>query len=266
MGQDLVIAPPTDLEYAGAEVDAIVNALGAELMSDNVTFRAVVDKLSVRKWRYVFIAAHGTPDGIQLEDGLLSPSSLVQLLKANPPDLVVINTCSSLDIAVRVKEEAGVDCIGTIIDIPDRDAYVTISQLARALAKGLDVATAYHLSRPSRERLYTYQNGKLHMNGGNRQEDRDRLLLEVFKKLDRIDERMRTLEQDVRAPRRKFRPMQVVSFLGGWMFLMAPFVAFAKLDDPRFAWFVLSWILSSLCFAFTFEFISTGVHNNDGPD
>jgi hypothetical protein len=262
MGKDLVIAPPTDLEYAGAEVDTIVNALGAELISDNVTFRALLDKLAGRKWRYVFFAGHGTSDGIMLEDGLVSPSSLIQMIKANPPDLLVLNTCSSIDIAVRVKEETGVDCIGTIIDIPDRDAYVTIAQLARALAKGLDVATAYDLSRPARERLYTYQNGKLRMNGGNRQDDRDRLLLEVFKKLDRIDDRMRVLE----SPRRKFKPMQIAAFLAGWLFLMAPFFAFARFDDARFVWFIFCWVLSSLCFAVTFEFISAGGNSNDGSD
>jgi hypothetical protein len=264
MGKDLVIAPPTDLEYAGAEVDAIVNALGAELMSDNVTFRALVNKLAERKWRYVFFAGHGTPDGIELEDGPISPSSLVQLIKSNPPELLVINTCSSIDIAVRVMEDAGVPCIGTIIDIPDRDAYVTISQLARALARGLDVATAYDLSRPSRERLYTYQNGKLRMNGGNRQEDRDRLLLEVFKKLDRIDERLRVLETKENRPH--FRGDQVLSFIAGWVFMFAPSLLFARLDDSRFVWFTLCWTLSALCFAFTFGFFLPGGTHNDRPD
>jgi hypothetical protein len=70
--------------------------------------------------------------------------------------------------------QAAVIC--TVLDVPDVDAYITGASLANALAQGLDVSTAYQVSRPSTNRQYILLNGSVRLNGANELDDLKRLV------------------------------------------------------------------------------------------
>jgi hypothetical protein len=264
LARNLVIAPPTDLEYQQAEVQNIINYLKADVLIDDVDTRSVMDALS-KGYKYVFIVAHGSSEGIQLEDGLLTTSTLIQLLRQNPPALLAINTCSSISIAVMVHEEIRTSTVGTIIDVPDREAYVTLSKLAKALGAGKDIATAYQVSKPSPNRTYVLLNGTMQMGGGNQSEDNARMLLALYAKLDRIEAQVAELE--LRSHKQvRFRSDQVFFFVLFWIFLFAPATFNAEWGSPVFAWGILSRLLAAACFAYTFGFINPGSIKNDGPN
>jgi hypothetical protein len=264
MARNLVIAPPTDLEYQQAETQNILNALGADVLIDDVDLRSVMAALG-RGYRYIFIVAHGTPEGIQLEDGLLTTSLLIQLLRSNPPELLAINTCSSVSIAVAVHEDAGVPTIGTMVDVPDRQAYVTMSKLAQALGEGKDIQAAYKVSKPHPNRTYVLMNGSPRMGGANQSEDNARLLVQLYTKLERIEAKVGELES---AKRRQytFRRDQIAAFVLFWVFLFAPPILLTdNWESAASVWAVLSRLAAALLFSYTFGFINPG-RNDDRVD
>jgi hypothetical protein len=256
MTRDLVIAPPSDLEFQQAEVQAIINALNAEVLMDTVGLRSVMEALG-RPHRYVFIVGHGTPEGIQLEDGLLTTSTLVQLLRSNPPELIAINTCKSISMAVRIREECSVATVATIIDVPDREAFVTMARLATALGQGMDVVAAYSASKPDANRTYVLMNGTPRMNANSRYGDVGRMLVQVYTKLENIEDRLRQLEERQASPRR-WPTDKVIAFVAGWILLSVPLALHLERNTTAFVWAIFLFLLSALCFAYMFGLISQG--------
>jgi hypothetical protein len=84
----LLVAPDVGLEGAGVEVQRVANALHPELLIGNVCVPDVMDALSANTYDVVWFATHGTPDGVQLTDGLLPTETLTQLLRQACPGLV----------------------------------------------------------------------------------------------------------------------------------------------------------------------------------
>lgn len=187
----LLIAPDVGLEGAAAEVQRVANALHGDILIDDVPITAVMDALSQATYDIVWFASHGGPDGVELSDGTLSAEMLTQLLRQACPGLVVLNTCSSLHIANQLHDDIGCAVIATIADVADRDAYVTGTLLASALARGLSIPDAYTAAKPGRNRTYVLLNGTVRMGGEDKLDDVQRLLLALSADLQRQLSEMR---------------------------------------------------------------------------
>lgn len=172
----LLIAPDSNLPNADAETQRIINALHPDVLLGDVTVSTVLDKVQSAQFDIVWFLGHSGPQGLQLTDGVLSPSHLAQILRQTPPSLVVLNSCSSLHTAMRVHDDVQCAVVCTVLDIADLDAYITGASLANALAQGLDVSQAYQVSRPSANRQYILLNGSVRLNGANELDDLKRLV------------------------------------------------------------------------------------------
>jgi hypothetical protein len=173
----LVIAPESDLEHADAEIQRVINALHPEVLMGTVTTNNVLDCVQRSDpFDVVWFLGHSGPTGIQLSDGVLSPAHLTQILRPCPPALVVLNSCSSYFIANQLHDDIRCAVICTLIGIPDLDAYITGTSLARALAQGMSVPDAYAASKPSDSRTYMLLNGNARFNGQTEIDDLRRLV------------------------------------------------------------------------------------------
>lgn len=182
----LLIAPELGLEGAGVEVQRVANSLRPEkILIGTVSIVDVMDTLSQSTYDIVWFATHGGPDGIVLGDDTLPPETLTQLLRQACPGLVVINTCTSVQTANQLHDDIGCAVVATIADVPDRDAYVTGTLLASALARGMSVADAYNVSKPGHNRTYVLLNGTVRMGGDDKLDDVQRLLLSLSADLQR---------------------------------------------------------------------------------
>ncbi len=143
-----LIAPDSQLDYTEAEVRALSQALRPVALRNGVTVQHVVDLLTSQPWDVIWFACHGAREGVLLTDGLLSTSTLIQLCKQAGAGLVVLNTCESEQVGAWIYMQTNAAVICTVAETDDRVAYVTGTLLAKALAQGLDIETAYNRSRP----------------------------------------------------------------------------------------------------------------------
>jgi len=173
----LLIAPHSDLPNADAEQQRIINLLRPQVLLGDVAISGVLDCVQSSQFDVVWFLGHSGVDGLQLSDGILSPAHLAQILRQNPPQLVVLNSCSSIHVAMQIHDDLRTAVVCTVIDVPDLDAYVTGAALAAALAQGLDVTEAYQRSQPSTNRQYVLLNGSVRLNGQSELDDVHRLIM-----------------------------------------------------------------------------------------
>lgn len=156
MKRVLLVAPRTDLLAVDAEIqDVMRSGLIVTPLIGNVTSTELLREIRSGKYDVLWLATHGDGNGIQLSDGMFSASELVPQVRGRF-SLVVLNSCSSLNIAQLLQEEANVGVICTLIDVPDRQAYQTGSRLASALSQSVNVVDAYLASKPGNNRSYLY--------------------------------------------------------------------------------------------------------------
>lgn len=157
----LLIAPRIDdLPSVDDEVGAIVNSgLKPKLLNGNVTRQRVVEAVSTADYDLLWLATHGTDEGVHLSDGVLDRTSLVSHVKSNGIRYVVLNTCDSFRVGNVIAQGAGADVIATIGEIGDNRAYETGALLAARLADGDDFRQAYESSKPGQNESYTYFSG-----------------------------------------------------------------------------------------------------------
>jgi hypothetical protein len=152
----LLVAPRTDLLLVDEEVQGVLRSgLIVTPLIGNVTSAKLLEEITSGSYDVLWFASHGDATGVLLSDGILSASELVPQVRERFK-LVVLNTCQSLNVAQQLQEEANVDVICTILDVPDRQAYQTGSLLATALFKSHNVSAAYQRSKPGGNRLYLY--------------------------------------------------------------------------------------------------------------
>lgn len=166
----LLIAPSqASLPQSAQEVEAVVNSgLSVKLLQSNVSQRDLVSELSTPgRYDIIWFATHSDGNGILLTNEVLSPSAVISLVRGSGAKLVFLNTCSSVSTASAIQNEATVDVICTITDVPDVDAYRTGAQFAAKLLQTGDFRKSYELSKPGRNSTYIYlsaagplQNGK----------------------------------------------------------------------------------------------------------
>lgn len=166
----LLVAPSqASLPQSAQEVEAVVNSgLSVKLLQSNVSQRDLVSELSTPgRYDIIWFATHSDGNGILLTNEVLSPSAVISLVRGSGAKLVFLNTCSSVSTASAIQNEATVDVICTITDVPDVDAYRTGAQFAAKLLQTGDFRKSYELSKPGRNSTYIYlsaagplQNGK----------------------------------------------------------------------------------------------------------
>ncbi len=253
IGRQLIIAPHTDLEYASAEVQHIANSglPTVHLLINDVTIRSVVDALAI-PFDTIWFIAHGSREGIQLEDGVLTSSILIQLLRKHPPKLLVINSCSSFALGVRAYKALRCAVVATIIDVPDRLAYITAGLLAESLASGKDIEQAYEESRPHEDREYMLLNGSIQLNSKSQVDNTNRLVLRLFVAIDEVRDQITDMQ-------RRPRHANAVAVIG-WLFLLLPSILFLQLsgigeilDSRSLLWTVIMWTIAALCFGYSLD-------------
>lgn len=186
----LVISPKTDLEFVDEEIQRVINFLSPRVLLGVVTLAQVVDELQARPYDVIWFACHGDEKGIHLSDGTITAQMIAQLLRANKPRLLFLNTCSSLSLAMEIHDAINCQVIGTITEIPDREAFVTGSAFARAIAQGLSIDEAYNISRPSQNRTYVLLNGSIRLNEAREGDDTNQLLLLIIRRQDEWEKRI----------------------------------------------------------------------------
>ena len=155
----LLVAPDVNLPLAGAQVQEIIRSgLDVTPVLGSVTLTDVTREIGRAQYDALWIAAHGNESGILLSDGIVESATLTQLVRGQFK-LVVINSCSSLQPALMLQNEAGCDVVCTQIALPDVTAYVTAARFARELAKHGDARRAYAAARPGANRTYLYLAG-----------------------------------------------------------------------------------------------------------
>lgn len=155
----LVIAPTTNLVLVDDEVEAVGNALSANVLRGEVTAKKVLDKIS-EGWDIIWFMTHGVSDGIVLSDGPLSASALTTFIRTSGARLVVLNTCESIDVALDIHNELLTNLVCTLRVVPDRDAYFTGKQLAFHLARGKTFSQSYLAAKPGQNKDYLFLVGK----------------------------------------------------------------------------------------------------------
>lgn len=151
---DLPSIPIKDLEYGMDEVMQIVNLLDAKLLSGKqATIHGLLDILA-QGWDGIWIISHAEEEGWYLSDGIVNASETTALIRSSGTILLVMNTCSSYEVARKVSKELEVPVICTIKEVPDRQAFITGVIFAQKLASGFDYETAYGLAKPGQNSTY----------------------------------------------------------------------------------------------------------------
>lgn len=165
----LLVAPSqASLPQSTQEVEAVVNSgLSVQLLQSGVSQRDLVQQLSTPgKFDVLWLATHGDTSGILLSSEVLSPSAIVSIVRGSGVKLVFLNTCSSVATASAIQNEANVDVICTITDVPDIEAYRTGALFAAKLVQTGNFRKAYELSKPGRNSTYIYLSGVGTMENG----------------------------------------------------------------------------------------------------
>lgn len=228
----VIFAPQNDLSFADAEVSSVALALRAVVISGpQVTRQRVVETIRAGKWAVLWFACHGNGDGIQLSDGILSASEITQDARNAGASLVVLNSCSSEDIAYRIHNELRIDVICTVAEVADAMAYRTGVYLARNLANGLSVRDAYEMAKPGQNRLYLYLT-----DGGERREDQiitliNQLVTTVHARFDSLEDHMAeeiaSLRKDLgelKAVSLTYHPVRRAAWVMGAMLFATPMI------------------------------------------
>lgn len=156
----LVVAPNNDLPRASAEAIAVANLLPGYLLQGNVTVNDLLAQAERGKWDILWFACHGDEYGVVLSDSHLSTSALTTLVRTSNAKLIVLNTCSSLVVALSIHNELLTDFICTIQPVPDLSAFLTGKQLALHLSRGYSPVEAYFLAKPGQNRDYVFLPGR----------------------------------------------------------------------------------------------------------
>jgi len=143
----LLVAPDTDLYYSSKEIESVVNLLHANLLNGTVHVNDLIDRVRLVQPNLLIISSHGTNEGIALSDGIVGADLLKPILSTAPLECVFLNTCEGYETASRIHNEIPVAFISSIAEVPDREAYVTMSTFAYHLSVGETYRVSWFKSR-----------------------------------------------------------------------------------------------------------------------
>lgn len=147
----LIVAPSTD---SATEAQDLALILGAVLVNGYVTRKRVIDAIAARRIDVLWFVAHGDQRGVNLSNEHMSTADLTAVVRASGAGLVVLNTCSSEDVAYRLHYELDVSVIATVANVDEPSAYQTGVLFARHLATGASVADAFAQAKPGSGAMY----------------------------------------------------------------------------------------------------------------
>jgi len=156
--ETLVIAPMVTEEYAQSEISTLVNMLDAELLlGADADSRNVMQKLQSRgDWSIVWFIAHGREEGIMLHDGEIDCRILTSFIRGARPELVVFNTCSSLNIAMDIHNEVQTNFVCTVTEVESKLAFGYASRFAANIVSGMSYYESYLDARPGQNRTFLF--------------------------------------------------------------------------------------------------------------
>lgn len=166
----LLVAPSqATLPQSTQEVEAVVNSgLSVNLLQSSVSQRDLIRELATPgKYDVLWLATHGDASGIMLTSEIITPSAIISIIRGSGVKLVFLNTCSSVATATAIQNEANIDVICTITDVPDIEAYRTGALFAAKLLQTGSFRRAYELSKPGRNSTYVYLSGVGPVENGN---------------------------------------------------------------------------------------------------
>lgn len=160
----VVVAPDSDLEFARAGVDAVVNSgLPVSLISGEVTLARLTewDWHEVEPGGMLYVATAGAPvdlyDGIAISDGVLSVENLAPLLREGRFAAVFLNTLASDKLGYQLVNECGVIVIATLAGTPSQASYQTAVRFFRHLQESEgDYRAAFQRAKPGHNRAFIY--------------------------------------------------------------------------------------------------------------
>ena len=135
------------------EVQEVANLLDAHLVQGAVDLGRLFRELAAGAWELIWIASHGSDDGIELTGGMASGDILAAALRGTSARLIVLYTCSSETAAQQLYSAAGVPILCNVGPVPDTAAYATARRFAQELADGRDVAGAFAMAKTPTFRL-----------------------------------------------------------------------------------------------------------------
>lgn len=199
----LLIAPYTpDLPGAAEEVYSIERTPGLAVrrLPPDVRRRDIIQALQAGGFAVLWIAAHGSEAGIELGNGdRLALEDLVPYVRSAGITGVVLNSCSSAEIAEDLHDATGADVVCTVLDVADTVAYQTAALFAGHLARTGDFRAAYDLSKPGgKTDIYRYipeYRKALNMPAGQFSSDE---LKAIYEAINALTSRMVTVEVELR--------------------------------------------------------------------
>jgi len=152
----LFVAPRQNLPSVDEEIQNVLRSgLAVTPLLGDVRLPELMREIRSGHYDVLWFAAHGSAEGVQLSDQLLTAEELVPLVR-DRFSLIVLNSCSSLLVAQLLQIEANVGVICTLMEVADRQAFITGSQFAAHLHETGNIITAYLASIPGRNRSYLF--------------------------------------------------------------------------------------------------------------
>lgn len=154
----LLVAPATDLEYADAEMQALVNMTGLRVRlvkapCTTLAIYAAVEQIGRCDWLH--IAGHGSEGGVHLDGGeVWGASEIAMTAQSLSCHLTWINTCDSVHLAKAVTENTPSDCIVNLVEANDQRAWQLPVHFARRLFKTNPVDAFLKTAASDRNVLY----------------------------------------------------------------------------------------------------------------
>ena len=142
----LIIAPSVNptLEFVQPEMDAVARLLHAQTLTGIVTVNRLMQQIENQRLDILWFATHGIRDGIFLDDGLLTREMLGQITSSCSARLLVLNSCESAEVGLRIHYDLGIDVICTITKADDRSAFVMAVTFAKRISIGYSFKEAYN--------------------------------------------------------------------------------------------------------------------------
>ena len=170
----LLVVPRTNLELADAEVTEIVNSLHPRLYQGHVTVSGIIDHLRERdqdnneiKWDLIYVISHAHGDGIELSDQeLLTVSTMTALVRAAPGARWFLNTCDTMELALRIHSQIETEFVFNVKQVPDLEAFLVAKNMAYHLTQGKSFYNAYLESRLGENSKLMYLPGDPRRNRG----------------------------------------------------------------------------------------------------
>ena len=155
----LLVAPESGLKLGGAQVQAIQRSgLTVTPVLGEITMPQLQRELEAGQYDCLWIAAHGNPEGFLLADGILRKEEFVPMV-GKRFRLVVLHSCESLEVGSMLQKQTPAAVVVTQAALPDRTAFITAANFARALAAHGDPYRAFQESHPGGAHIYLYLQG-----------------------------------------------------------------------------------------------------------